>query len=129
MVVRGSGSRALWHALSAHLLLIASALQGFVPDQDSLASLTALQVFCWPQDVSGSPRDKGPILQEEILASEPQEETASHRLVEQTEESTALAIWGFGSLGFRLCLEAILSLANILVPSPLLSVVLCRLKC
>jgi hypothetical protein len=72
------------HSISAHLLLIAVAIQGFTPDADDLASLRALHVLC-PFTNHSSPWEDQEDLPDEICeAVQPGTKMSVRGMVEET---------------------------------------------
>ena len=108
----------------AHLLLIASMVQGITPDQHSLASLRALHILVSSQDFSDSPGDEADSPEEAGLLTESENGLVSRPREGCMKDPAGLIVQGIGFdlLRFR-CPHG--NLPN----TDRLSILLCRLTC
>ena len=123
-MVRIIGQRARFHTMSVHLLLIASMVQGITPDQNSLASLRALQILFSSQDLSNFPEDEADSPNELALLAGSENGSVSRLLEWYMKDPAALIVQGTGFDLLWVCCRH----GNLLNPVRL-SILLCHLTC
>ena len=118
------GSKTRCHTIWIRLLLIVSTVHGIAPDCHSLASLKGLHVL-WsiriPSEFAG---DEGTSPDEELVATEAEDGSASRPLAGRMKGPAALAVLVIEPDSLRSCCPR----GNLLTPDRL-SIVLCRLTC
>jgi hypothetical protein len=123
-VLRILGSRTRCHAISIHLLFVASTVQGIAPDRHSLISLKALHVLCSIQVFSEFAGGEDDAPEEEIEATEATDGLVSRLLVARMKNAAGLTVRVIEPDPLRFCCPR----GNLPTPDRL-SINLCRLTC